>query len=92
MHRMFMSRGVRLSGSDSVFVGAARPVAEDWPLVVGSRRKIGINVLTLLPALGDFNDDLRRLGSYALAAGLRVQLRGDDAAGFLISHGDSQAA
>lgn len=34
----------------------------------------GIAVLTLIPALGDFNDNLRRLGAAALAAALRVQL------------------
>ena len=55
-------------------------------------REIGIDVLTLVPALGDFNDDLRRLGPCALAASLRLQLQGDDAARFLIPDSDSRAA
>jgi len=38
----------------------------------------GIEALTLRPGLGDFNDDLRQLGSDALAAALRVQLAPED--------------
>ena len=38
----------------------------------------GIEALTLIPGLGDFNDDLRHLGSEALAAALRVQLAPED--------------
>jgi hypothetical protein len=41
-----------------------------------------IAALTLIPALGDFNDDLRRLGSAALAAALRAQLAAEDVARF----------
>ena len=53
---------------------------------------VGIDVLTLLPSGGDFNDDLRRLGPCALAASLRTQLYVDDATRFLIPDGDSRAA
>jgi hypothetical protein len=42
----------------------------------------GIEALTLSPTLGDFNDDLRRLGSLALAAAIRVQLVPEDVARF----------
>ena len=38
----------------------------------------GIEALTLVPGLGDFNDDLRQLGSDALASALRVQLAPED--------------
>jgi hypothetical protein len=40
----------------------------------------GIAALTLIPALGDFNDDLQRLGPAALAAALRAQLAAEDVA------------
>ena len=43
---------------------------------------LGIEVATLEPARGDFNDDLRRLGREALAARVRIQLEADDAARF----------
>lgn len=42
----------------------------------------GIEALTLAPALGDFNDDLRTLGIAALAAAIRVQLVPEDVAVF----------
>ena len=38
----------------------------------------GIDALTLVPTLGDFNDDLRALGHDELAASLRVQLAAED--------------
>jgi hypothetical protein len=38
----------------------------------------GIEVLTLSPTLGDFNEDLRRLGIDHLRAALRVQLAPED--------------
>ena len=47
-------------------------------------RKAGIEVLTLAPKLGDFNEDLRRLGLESLARGIRDQLVQQDAARFLI--------
>ena len=45
----------------------------------------GIEALTLSPTLGDFNDDLRRLGVGDLRAALRVQLAPEDVARFLSS-------
>jgi hypothetical protein len=44
----------------------------------------GIEALTLSPALGDFNDDLCRLGADELRAALRVQLAPEDVRRFLI--------
>ena len=38
----------------------------------------GIEALTLAPALGDFNDDLRQLGTNALAASVRAQSAPED--------------
>ena len=55
-------------------------------------RTTGIEALPLIPALGDFNDDLRQLGSIALAEGVGFQLDREDAERFLISHRSSQAA
>ena len=45
----------------------------------------GIEALTLSPALGDFNDDLCRLGADELRAALRVQLAPEDVRRFLIN-------
>ena len=41
-------------------------------------RDVGVEALTLVPALDDFNEDLRRLGAAALIEGLRVLLAPDD--------------
>ncbi|WP_099864897.1 DUF7146 domain-containing protein [Pararhizobium haloflavum] len=46
----------------------------------------GIEAIPLSPALGDFNEDLRRLGIDALRAGVRVQLAPEDVARFLRCH------
>ncbi len=46
--------------------------------LTGRAHEGGIEALVLLPTLGDFNDDLRQLGSDALAAALRVQLVPED--------------
>jgi hypothetical protein len=43
-------------------------------------REAGVEVLTLTPRLGDFNEDLRQLGLAALAHGVRHQLVPPDAA------------
>nr|WP_244491012.1 hypothetical protein [Paramesorhizobium deserti] len=43
----------------------------------------GILPLVLAPELGDFNDDLRRLGPDRLMAHLRAQLVPEDALAFL---------
>ncbi len=48
-------------------------------------RQAGIEVLTLVPKRGDFNDDLRCLGWAALARSLRDQLVPQDAARFLVA-------
>lgn len=45
----------------------------------------GIEVITLSPCLGDFNDDLRALGLAELRAELRVQLAPEDATRFMMS-------
>lgn len=45
----------------------------------------GIEALGLSPVLGDFNEDLRRLGSHDLRAALRVQLAPEDLARFMDS-------
>lgn len=44
----------------------------------------GIDVIGLVPALGDFNDDLRLLGPDALGASLALHLEPPDAARFLV--------
>ena len=46
-------------------------------------RQNGIEVLTLTPQLGDFNEDLRRLRLPSLAGHLKGQLVKDDATRFL---------
>ena len=43
----------------------------------------GIEAITLSPATGDFNEDLRRLGIRSLRAAVRVQLAPDDVAKFI---------
>ena len=45
----------------------------------------GIEALALTPALGDFNEDLRKLGIDELRAALRMQLAPEDVLRFLIS-------
>ena len=44
---------------------------------------VGIEAFALSPRLGDFNEDLRTLGSDALRAALRVQIAPDDVARFM---------
>jgi len=44
---------------------------------------VGIEVLSLSPALQDFNDDLRHLSLADLRAALRVQLAPDDVPRFI---------
>jgi hypothetical protein len=48
-------------------------------------REFGIEVLTLTPRLGDFNEDLRRLGLGSLVEDLRAQLVPQDATRFLLA-------
>ena len=46
---------------------------------------LGIEALTLTPALGDFNEDLRQLGADELRAALRVQLAPEDVPRYMLS-------
>lgn len=46
--------------------------------VIARAGTVGIEAIRLTPALGDFNDDLQRLGPDALRAALRVQLAPED--------------
>jgi hypothetical protein len=52
-------------------------------------RAAGIEVLTLSPTLGDFNEDLRHLGVDHLRAALRLQLAPEDVPRFLSSTDES---
>ena len=54
-------------------------------------RAAGIEVLTLSPTLGDFNDDLRLLGVDHLRAALRLQLAPEDVPRFLSSTDGSRS-
>jgi hypothetical protein len=53
--------------------------------LTGRAQTAGIEALRLSPILGDFNEDLRRLGLADLRASLRVQLAPEDAARFMTS-------
>jgi hypothetical protein len=53
--------------------------------LTGRAQAAGIEALTLSPTLGDFNEDLRRLGIDHLRAALRVQLAPEDVSRFLSS-------
>jgi DNA primase len=44
----------------------------------------GIEAITLSPQLGDFNEDLRRLGIEALRAALHLQLAPEDVLRFML--------
>src|SRR5262249_60360082 len=54
-------------------------------------RAAGIEVLTLSPTLGDFNEDLRHLGVDHLRAALRLQLAAEDVPRLLSSIGGAGA-
>ncbi len=58
--------------------------------LTGRAQAVGVEALTLTPSLGDFNDDLRRLGTDALAAAIRVQLAPDDVARFWFPEGHAR--
>ena len=65
-------------------------VRDDDPAGDGARDMLidrangeGIEAIALSPALGDFNEDLRRLGIDALRAGVWVQLAPEDVARFM---------
>lgn len=63
---------------DRDFAGAA---ARDR--LAARAAEAGIEALTVMPRLADFNDDLRRYGLAALQARLRLHLRAEDAARFV---------
>jgi len=52
-------------------------------ILVDRASSAGIEAITLSPTLGDFNDDLRRLGLATLRAVLRVQIAPEDVARFM---------
>ena len=66
LHRLYLARDDDPAGHRAVEILAERA------------RLIGIEALTLASALGDFNEDLRRLGSEALRDRLRAQLAPQD--------------
>jgi len=51
--------------------------------LIDRAQEAGIEAITLSPALGDFNEDLRLLGVDALRAALRVQIAPQDVARFM---------
>jgi hypothetical protein len=68
LRRLYLARDDDPAGNRAVEVLAERA------------RSIGIEALPLASALGDFNEDLRRLGPEALRDGLRAQLTPQDGA------------
>ena len=59
----------------------AGDVARD--ILVERAAEAGIEAIPLSPSLGDFNDDLRRLGLDALRAAVRVQIAPEDVTRFM---------
>jgi hypothetical protein len=70
-----------------LYVARDRDPAGDLAVATLTERahSSGIEALTLTPALGDFNEDLRHLGIDELRAALRIQLVPEDVPRFLIS-------
>jgi hypothetical protein len=52
-------------------------------VLIDRAQAVGIEVITLSPRLGDFNEDLRALGADALRAALRTQIAPQDVARFM---------
>jgi hypothetical protein len=71
-----------------LYVARDRDPAGDLAVATLTERaqSAGIEALTLSPALGDFNEDLRQLGVDELRAALRVQLTPEDVPRFLSSN------
>ena len=71
-----------------LYVARDRDPAGDLAVATLTERaqSAGIEALTLSPALGDFNEDLRQLGVDELRAALRVQLAPEDVPRFLSSN------
>ncbi|HEV7228061.1 DUF7146 domain-containing protein [Brevundimonas sp.] len=72
LRRLYIARDDDPAGRGAVTTLAARA------------RDAGIEALTLDAVLGDFNEDLRRLGHAALADGVQAQLAPEDVARFLV--------
>jgi hypothetical protein len=70
-----------------LYVARDRDPAGDLAVATLTERahSAGIEALTLTPALGDFNEDLRELGVDELRAALRIQLAQEDVPRFLLS-------
>jgi hypothetical protein len=70
-----------------LYIARDRDPAGDFAVAILTERaqSAGIEALTLTPARGDFNEDLRELGIEELHAALRAQLAPEDVARFLIS-------
>jgi hypothetical protein len=70
-----------------LYIARDRDAAGDLAVATLTERAqaVGIEALTLTPALGDFNEDLCQLGVDELRAALRLQLAPEDAPRFLIS-------
>jgi hypothetical protein len=70
-----------------LYVARDRDPAGDVAVATLTERaqSAGIEALTLTPALGDLNEDLRHLGIDELRAALRVQLTPEDVPRFLNS-------
>ena len=68
-----------------LYVARDRDRAGDFALarLANRAREAGIEPLALSPTHGDFNDDLRRLGSDRLRAALLAQLAPEDVARFM---------
>lgn len=70
-----------------LYVARDRDPAGDVAVTTLTERaqSAGIEALTLTPALGDFNEDLRQLGVEELRAALRIQLAPEDVPRFLLA-------
>jgi hypothetical protein len=70
-----------------LYVARDRDPAGDVAVATLTERaqSTGIEALTLTPALGDFNEDLRQIGGEELRAALRIQVALEDAPRFLMS-------
>jgi hypothetical protein len=66
LRRLYLARDNDLAGRHAV------------ETLAGRARAAGVEALTLVPALADFNEDLRRLGAEVLRDGLRAQMSPDD--------------
>jgi hypothetical protein len=77
LRRLYVARDNDAAGSAAFAILSERALAA------------GIEALSLMPALRDFNDDLRQLNLVDLQAALRVQLVPEDVPRFLIVGGEA---